>query len=132
MKPVHHRSLARLRLAKLTLPSPSLIEFLPAIIPSRFAAGKSHARRRGGACIPGAGLRTVPLIAAVAPRRQTRGVTCPVADRAAPHGLCGDERWEYGGGARSRASPPPDRCRLDREAAGPGQRAGVRHLWRGE
>src|SRR5205823_14219751 len=28
MKPVHHRSLARSRLAKLTLPSPSLIEFL--------------------------------------------------------------------------------------------------------
>src|ERR1700730_8947284 len=96
MKPVHHRSPARSRLVKLTLPSPPLIEFL-GHNPEPVRARKSHARRRGGACIPGARLRTVPLIAAVAPRRQPRGVTCPVADRAAPHGLCGDERWEYGG-----------------------------------
>jgi hypothetical protein len=57
------------------------MEELRQIIPSQCAAGKSHARPRGGACIPGARLRTVPLIAAVAPRRQPRSVTCPVADR---------------------------------------------------
>ena len=43
-----------------------------AIIPSQSAAGKSHARRRGGACIPGARLRTVPLIA-LSPRADNRG-----------------------------------------------------------
>src|ERR1700730_927704 len=50
---------------------------IPAIIPSQSAAGKSHARRRGGACIPGARLRTVPLIADVAPRKHFTLVVKP-------------------------------------------------------
>ena len=79
MKPVHHRSPARSRLAKFTLPSPSLIEFLghnPEPVRGWKIAHQTERRRM----YPWRGLRTVPLIAAVAPRRQPRGVTCPVAD----------------------------------------------------
>ena len=80
MKPVHHRSPARSRLAKFTLPSPSLIEFL-GHNPEPVCGWKIARQTERRGCIPGARLRTVPLIAAVAPRRQPRGVTCPVADR---------------------------------------------------
>jgi hypothetical protein len=58
MKPVHHRSPARSRLAKFTLPSPSLIEFLGHNLePVRGWKIARQTERR--LCIPGAGLRTV-------------------------------------------------------------------------
>src|SRR6267142_1508579 len=80
MKPVHHRSPARSTLAKLTLPSPFLIEFL-GHNPEPVRGWKIARQTERRECIPGARLGTVTLIAAVAPRRQPRGVTCPVADR---------------------------------------------------
>ena len=80
MKLVHHRSPAQSSLAKFTLPSPSLIEFLgynPEPVRGWKIARQTERRRM----YPWRVFRTVPLIAAVAPRRQPRGVTCPVADR---------------------------------------------------
>jgi hypothetical protein len=76
MKQWHSATASRMKLR-----SVSLIEFLddnPEPVRNWKIARQTERRR---ACIPGARLRTVPLIAAVAPRRQPRGVTCPVADR---------------------------------------------------
>ena len=78
-----------------------------AIIPSQSAAGKSHARRRGGACIPGARLRTVPLIAAVAPRRQQRSVTRPVADRGGTSWIIGRRALRIRRGRTRQRVPSP-------------------------
>src|SRR6516164_9540566 len=47
------------------------------------------------------------LIAAFAPRRLPRDVTCPWHIGAVPHGLCGDECWDYGRERRNRRSPSP-------------------------